>query len=881
MIEIHSYQSLHDKNKFIESLEINNTTLVVSDLSSKLSWQDYFFEKNGYLDGPQVLRAEDLWKTLVLRAMPSLSIVSGAWMTAFLKSWLTKDATTQFGLPYAKTTTALRALNELLPLLCHPESSEIIENWFREQTKTKCHWENWFYLTSALWEELSRKKMILSEWSAAFLLQESGFENYWKRDLVIDLGPEIRTIEVELLQSLSATNQISVLSPSPHWINQYSWISYPYKQFEQRSYKTIPLPKQPAPTCDSQFMRFSSKLAEVKFAIGQVRAWLQAGRLMSEVAVIAPDVEDYWPSLRWHLQKEGIPCNKTESLKIGTQGTVLAWLAYLKYLCGDRLKSSELTLAQFHPINYTAADFNQHKSQWSRRTPTNLKSATVAPDNLGAAEFLTWAHKSWPHASLLDTSILELSKKWLLEAQNLGSLSHRDWIEYFENFLNHQEESMTDTSPSNSLGLYSLMNGIPSEKRYHIYLGCSESQLKSSSGFISGAEVLSLQYHTGHLLAHPDRDFREFQLNMNYGIANQQYFTFAETDFDGTELVPSIFWLNGREASGRPFHQLDPWRPGHWEQVHLAATETLDESLEQKVTVPWQFTLSPATLQSYVMCPFRFFAEKGLHLTDPALVDLDLDARTQGSIQHRLLELLTPEPFDAEVLTQQLPALVLQVLTEHNTMFYSDETKALTQMHLHQFGLRFLHHETEYRQTYPRFYTLAREAWFKKTLEVNKQSIVFRGKIDRIDVSKDRNEAIVIDYKSDTSGKRNSSSWLQNLEFQLPAYLDSVETGMVEVAEKTKMPPTNVVAAHYFSMKDLSRKGFTLAEVSEGLVETPTKQSQITSTAKQALVTEFREILNGTATKILEGDFRAIPHPKTECKKCPWRHICRSPHQNS
>jgi ATP-dependent helicase/DNAse subunit B len=164
---------------------------------------------------------------------------------------------------------------------------------------------------------------------------------------------------------------------------------------------------------------------------------------------------------------------------------------------------------------------------------------------------------------------------------------------------------------------------------------------------------------------------------------------------------------------------------------------------------------------------------------------------------------------------------------------------------------------------------------------VNKQSIVFRGKIDRIDVSKDRNEAIVIDYKSDTSGKRNSSSWLQNLEFQLPAYLDSVETGMVEVAEKTKMPPTNVVAAHYFSMKDLSRKGFTLAEVSEGLVETPTKQSQITSTAKQALVTEFREILNGTATKILEGDFRAIPHPKTECKKCPWRHICRSPHQNS
>lgn len=887
MIELCEYRSITEKNLYLEQQDLEHTTLVVSDLSSKLFWQDFLLAKHKFISGPQVYRAEDLWTDLVNKTSPEIEFVSHAWINSYLKKNLTVERTSTFGLPFASPSTTIKAMNELMPILAHPDSIEIMENWFEDSLKTKCHWKPWFFLCENLWNELQLKKRILTEWSAAFLLQISDFEKYWHRDLIIDLGPEIRTIEVELLQTLSSTHRVRVLVPKPKWIQQFRWVEYPYNIFYKQNHQIVrielnsPLQIDQLPEVSTQtaFKRFSAPLAEVKFVIGQIRQWLEKGIDLSQMAVIAPDIEDYWPTLRWHLKKEGIPFEKSETIKIGSLGVTIAWIALLKKLTGTNLKSSEFELAEFHPLNHQSSQFLIHQTLWTKK-PIQLNSDKLELENLVDAEaFIIWATETWRHSTQLPDCLLEICKLWLIEARALGENSYRFWIEYLEDYLKIQELTLQPKTPL-SLGLYSLMNGLPRTKQFLVFLGCSESQLKSPSGFVSGSEVLSLQFHTGHLLAHPDRDFKEYQLNIFYGQTKVQIFTFAQSDFKGTDLVPSIFWLNGRDNKNSSIHELDGWQPNAWEFSESENVITDNEDANQKINLDWNFTLSPASLQSYVSCPFRFFAEKGLKLVDPSIVDLDLDPRTKGSLQHRLLELLTPEPFNVSHLRETLATIVEQTLESQQQMFYSPKTKELIRMQLFELGLRFLEHEEIYRKEFPRFYTLAKEAWFKKEIKISDRTLIFRGKIDRIDLSTDHQEAIVLDYKSDITNYRNANSWIDNLEFQLLAYTDSVESGCAEVEPKKSIVKTKVIAAHYYSLKDFKRKGFTLAECSEGVVETPTAKSKMNNEEKNSLLTEFHSILEETTQKIISGDFRAIPHPKTDCKKCPWRTLCRAPRQN-
>lgn len=881
MIELYQYESLHDKTLFIEGLDLRTTTLLVSDLASKLSWQDFFIQKTGFLDGPQILRAEDLWKIVLQRVNPEANFISISCLSSHVKSLLTNDWARQLGLPYVKPATALRAINELLPILCHPDSTEIMEHWFEEIHHGPCSWRNWYYLASLLWNELKKNHLILDDWSAALLTQYPGFENYWNRDLIVDLGPEIRTIEVELLQSLSQKRQVGILAPKPSFLPNFPWISYPYEQFIQRSHQTTAIPKQKKSLTNNSFKRFTAPLAEIKFAIGQIQTWLTEGKSLEEIAIIAPNIEDYWPVLRWHLKMENIPFDKPESTQLGSLGPILAWIAKLKKLCGIRLSSGELELADFHVENYQQANYLHHLSKWGRRTyvssdvPTDIASSS-------AEDFLNWASQYWPMESLLTEHLLEICGHWLLEARLLEPRHQRDWLDYLADFLNHQELEL-HPAQKNSLGVYSLMSGIPQHRKLHIFLGCSESQLKASRGFLKGSDVLSLQHHTGHLLAHPDRDFREYQLNMLLDIGVQQFFTFAESDFSGTELVPSLFWLNGREKSSQDLHNLDSWNLGVWESFLLNTLPTPIPALTIIPKLPWKISLSPATLKSYLECPFKFFVEKALRLSDPAIVDLDLDARTQGSLHHRLLELLVQEPFDATALKAQLSDSIEQAIADQKDSFFSEQTKALVKTQLETFGLRFLAHEEAYRKEFPFFYTFAREVKFKRNLLIDGTPIVFSGKIDRIDMARDHSGAIVIDYKSDFGSRHHAAkSWLEHREYQLLAYTDSIEVGAVDFNNSgaNSLTAVPVIAAHYYNLKNFSRRGFTLEQIPPGLVTELTSQNRVSTSEKTALLDEFNSALNETAKKIIEGDFRPIPHPKTDCPQCRWRYLCRSPHQN-
>lgn len=978
MLEIIRYSSLSEKNKFLHQLDFTQSILIIPDLPSKLYWQEYHLKKTGRKTiekvgkevgektnektdekigltlESQVLRAEDFWKLLLQKNHPEVQIVSRAWVSAYLKQILTPDLLISVGLPNAKVNTVLKALTEFLPILAHPESQEIMQHWFDEVHAGQCSWKKWFDLAAIVWELMVgenlksesvafKQRYILSEWATSFLIQSPNFKMSGPYHLVIDLGPELRAIEVELLQSLAAENTIQVLSPRPQWIEEFRWIAYPYEQFTSRSYKLESLSKlellSKVTKSESSyfFKRFASVVGEIKFAISQIREWLNSGYGLSEIAVMAPDIEEYWPMLSVHLTKECLVFEKSEKSTLGSFGSVVAWLAYLKKQKYSTLSFEELQLAEFHPLNRERhhkiskisdggdslqlegediapeISYESLQTLWSRRPYPNLFSqepqsqCPAEESQCHADEFMAWALRVWPQSILISTDVLESCHKWVEEVRSLGLLSEREWIECLEEYLNAQEKEVS-AGTAHSIGVYSLMNGIPAHKSLHIFLGCSEAQLKSHRGLVSGSEVLSLQHHTGHLLAHPDRDFREFQLRSLLGEGREQYFTFPETNLSGENLVPSVFWMKGREEeinknnlplSSTYFHQQASWKPGHWEQELLEqiltkgtqassefflklphSTKANEETNGEKVSHSIPFSLSPASLKTYVECPFKFFAEKGLKLNVPVVVDLDLDPRTQGSLQHKLLELLTTEPFDPVAKRVQVKDIIEQTLESQKDHYYSEATKELMRQQLQRLATNFLQHEEVYRKEFPRFYTLAREAWFQRSVEVENKKVKFRGKIDRIDLSLEGNEAIVIDYKNDIKSYSHAPSWMKNLEFQMPAYVQAVESGATKTETGENIAATPVVAAHYYSLRDFSRKGFTLDEVSAGVVAPLSATGTLSTHEKTQMIQDFQKILTDSAKKILEGDFNAIPHPQTDCKNCSWRNLCRTRQPN-
>ncbi len=926
MLELIPYSSLEEKNKFLQACDFSDRTLIVPDLVSKLYWQDQREQKTDFINQNPILRAEDFWKTLLQRTRTDINFVSPAWMSSYLKQILKTEWLESVGLPYAKTPTLLKAMREFLPILSHPESCEIMEHWFDEVQAGQGSWRRWFELSTLAWKNLVAKNVLLPEWSASFLIQSLHFENFWNRNLVVDLGPELRTMEVELLQALASKNHVQVLTPHFPWMDEFRWVSYPYKQFLSRHHTVKKLfiteengakrvenvPRQ------KNFRRYSSMLGEIKAAISQIHDWVRSGKRLSEIALIAPDMEIYWPVLSVHLKKEGWAFEKPEKIKIGSLGSVVAWLAYLKKQKSPELSFTDLQLAEFHPlqrrslnteanteinpetgleINSNLISYSDLQSQWVMKPYKNSSLFSDEKRAVTASIFLNWAFQVWPHTSLLPVMVLESCQKWLLEAEKREELFESEWIEYLEEYLKTQEEEVFSEVPQ-SLGVYSLMNGLPLHRNFHFVLGCSEAQLKSSKGFVNGAEVLSLQHHTGHLLAHPDRDFREFQLRALVETGCEQVFCFPEADFNGTELVPSVFWMKGREQeisekslSFSHFHELSSWTPGEWEQELLQFERKKEKNffiaesgdvteVEERVPHHFEFSLSPASLKSYVECPFKFFAEKGLKLIDPLIVDLDLDARTQGALQHKLLELLTMDPFDIAAKRNQLEELIEQTLETQKEFYYSEKTRELMQRQLKQLGNQFLDHEENYRKEFPRFYTLVREAWFQSSIAIKEKKISFRGKIDRVDVSSDGQAAVVIDYKNDIRSYSHASSWIKNLEFQMPAYVQALESGSVRKEKGKNFPPLSVVAAHYYSLRDRQRKGFTLKEVDPGVVNSLTATGTLTVSEKNQILEEFQTILVRVAQNILEGDFRAIPHPKTDCQGCSWRNLCRTSQPN-
>lgn len=325
MLKILPVNSLQAREEVLTQFDFSQSTWVVSDLRTKFELQEFLLQKHGYFEDHSVLRARELWTKLLFRVEPQIKVVSADYIKARLNRDLQNEQIEKHGLKNVKAETLFRYIEELLPILSHPDDYEALENWFQENEGSRQRWLPWFNLALQMWQNLKKDQLLAPTWIGAYLVNRLDFEEHWERPILFDLGSELLAIEAELIGILSQKQDVQLLTPSPSWMGEYPLIQNPYQKLIDRAPKGIPIlsAAKQSETHSEKVFRFSSNLGEVKQAVAQVRLWLEHGVPLNQIVVVAPDIEEYWPALRVHLQYEGIPVAKDVTIPIQSRPNIL------------------------------------------------------------------------------------------------------------------------------------------------------------------------------------------------------------------------------------------------------------------------------------------------------------------------------------------------------------------------------------------------------------------------------------------------------------------------------------------------------------------------------------------------------------------------------
>ncbi|MBS1970177.1 MAG: PD-(D/E)XK nuclease family protein [Bdellovibrionales bacterium] len=913
MLKIVQISSPSQIEELFASFNPQTQSWVVSDLRTKLEMQKLLIARQGYFLDSAVLRASDLWKQLLKRLSPDLRIVSKDFARSLLRSFVDQNSEA-FQINSTSEKSLFNYMTQLAPLALAADSDEQISKWFEDHPEISLRWQSWYLLARiALRWMIHEKKVIIADWIPSYLQEIDGLETAWDHDLIVDLGSEVSTVEAEVFQRLSHKQEVLVIEPRPVWHEEFKYLLQPYEYLRPQAAKVEvlkPLGGAPAPV---ETLRLSGMLAEVKNTCSQIRTWLAAGVKPAQIAVIAPDIEMYWPVMSSYLEQEGIPFQKDLSVKLQSLPALQQWIATLRAQT-SRVTSADLEVsfyarpeaqmlryeefvALFKAI-YGEEDLAREEKVYKLYHGIDDLSKTLSRD-----QFLAQALKSWQRGEKQTDMLIVVLREVFQNAAAKIELSYKEWMTYLENILANKEMKAVNGS-AEGIVVTQLMSAQSYKMSYKIFLGLCDENLKNRErSHILGADLNRLALDLGFYLEHPDHSFKEFQLRwLAEAPGEKNLYCFGLADFSGGLLSPSNFWMSLKPAEAIAL-------PGatRWDALQCAQDEKILDlrgrttsekelfntrleidrgrmsipSLELKQTP----SLSASQIERYLQCPFVFASQKIFKLQDHPDLDLDEDARSKGTLAHALFEKLTYPEFRGDLDDAQIDQ-VLEELKADNKVTLADP-RLWTSMKRRYLALakRFLQFEKEWRREFPDTVTLAAEKAFEfyfnpQNGEVHREAkegtLKFSGKIDRIDRHRSTDHHVVIDYKSSHAAYKNHSAWLENQELQLLFYMWALEKEMLEEVSG------EVVGAFYYSFKDFHReKGFQLEEHAGPLFRPAGRKGvKASGEDKKELLTKFEQIILEVVVKIQKGEIEPRPFDVKTCQSCEWSVLCRAPHLN-
>lgn len=919
MLKLWTYTDRRQIEQKCEEVDFQNETWILPDLRSKIELQRRLFLKYGYTLDQFVMRASDFWKTLLRKARPEIEIVSRDYAGLMAKNFL-KELPAENPLFLGLTESAwMDQLNRWSSVAFSETLQDELTQYLELNLELKNRIAQDFYFAKILALFFGRQKKIIASWIPALLQEQLNLPQFWNRPLWVDLRGEMSLSEAELFQRFSQLVDVNVLVPNSEFEKEYPSILKPYEYLYSKAKAIQALSHSPAPLPPfggQKIFGFSGPLAEVKAAVAQVRQWLEEGISPQEIGLLAPDIESYWPCLSSYLQIEGIPVQKAMVSRLMTFPSVRLWMAKIRasmnakdYFSLEKVhfekvnfEKKQVRFEEFRALLYEI--YEEHDLKRIQSVFQEIQRAPVWPRTVTRDEFLARALGLWEMdrgGRALPPEVKGVLEKFLREASISDESSPTDWFKFLESIIGQTEIRLSEGQET-GLSVSSLMSGWASGLKKIILFGVSDESLKSYSRLgLSPMDTRQLSQDLGLVIESSEKNHREYELRWWLTDTEAEIEIYEPlTDWQGQLLNHTAFLLS-REKLRKQTLGLQTC----WDQIQsLGLEESLEYDLsldaakvKQKIRedlgvgkspliTGWSLQeLSPSSIESYLKCPFVFFANKGFRLLDMDDVDLDLDLRQSGRFYHAVVEALLDPNRNLDWSEGELRVLIEDLKNQHLMILDEDQTWPPRRTKFVKWSQHFLDFEREWLKSYPNTHVFGREtpwrsAWVTKSENLGAAQgsgvceFIFRGKIDRLDTN-DQGQAVVIDYKSSAAGKTGPKSWLVNNELQMLFYIWALRAGAVAGLGG------EVLGAFYYDLKKLDRsKGFQLREESTILPALARKNSGTSREELEALMSEFQGQIDHTLVRMRQGNYRPEPEDEKECLKCRWSQICRAPHLN-
>jgi len=288
---------------------------------------------------------------------------------------------------------------------------------------------------------------------------------------------------------------------------------------------------------------------------------------------------------------------------------------------------------------------------------------------------------------------------------------------------------------------------------------------------------------------------------------------------------------------------------------------------------------SVTRIQEFARCPFYFLCKNVWKIFSPEEPSMDVTPLVDGHLIHSALELLLRTYLNgtksyAEFLESDSEKLIEEIILRIDRT-YRPKFRFLTdivwrnQMETLKSGLRaFVRSELQFSETNYRPVELEKTFDLKDTafsVESNgcRKDVAFSGKIDRIDVNRERNSLEVVEYKRTTASAFSMKDGVEKgVYFQLALYL---------IAARQMLNMESVTGAYTYVFRDGKRFKPTLTE------KMSQRSSVIKSDELESLLEQTLVKINVLLNQIFQGNFDLLPSDVKRCKVgvCEYFDLCR------
>ena len=894
---------------------VTDFTWIVSDLKSKQDLQNICLQQQGYYTDENILRISDFWQIWLRRLAPHMTVASNDFIELLVEK-IVEQHQDQILVEKNQSKTLHNYIRQLAPLILGGLNAgraegqqEALQEWFvaNNYNTLEHRWYKWYKSAQFALNKIIQQNVLESSWISSYLQNMDLAKILWPRSIVVDLGSQMTSVEMGLLNVIAKSVDVHVIAPSPVWKKRFQFLLNTYDlnmgfaqvlDFNVADEKTDEIGDKintKTAFAKKNFLRFSTELAEVKWITLQVRKWLDQGIAPAHIALLSSRVEQYWPLLSEYLQAEGIPTQKakvTNLISLGFFQKIIARIKnYTSHLNWESLESIYADNFSLHRDQSKDDMFEKFKALFFELTEPEdlsrderLKNAFYKKidlrSQLSRDEFLAQIYKislDIPLDSIAEDTVqnyLSTIFKDIIGQSIDIRLSFQSWFDLFCARLSRKEIKIQDLY-EDGVQVRSFGAVYLTDITHRLWFGLDDTAFDSQTkSMLPLQDIETLKRTFDFPLSYPEESHEEFNLRwLCESHCTEQFFSCSHVGLQAEPLTTSHFILEHNSQpdvllEGRPF--LDSQQIRYLDSEELKNNAKILQEKSNTTNKVENFNpreLSGTDIIRYAECQFKLLASKGFRLRDYSVLSVDLDPLQKGTLAHALFEFLIHEKKYQHIQEEQIAQFLEEQRIKKQLFPSEDLFWSIQKNKFLQIGLRFANFEKT------RLAGVSTRHETEKEFKIKRGDFNVVGRIDRVDYDTTNEEALIYDYKkTDSSNMHYASGWVDKNEFQLLFY-------MLALLEHEKDHHKIKGALYYFYQKLEVYKGALVAgNPNFDLTVDIRKATCVTEDELKTHIQKFEERLTELFEQLKDNSFLAKPQDIKICDDCDWRRLCRAQH---